>query len=112
VTDWKRLLLRRLVRTRRDDAPPELICREVVEMVTAYLDDALAPGPRAALERHLADCPHCDAYFAQIRLVREAAGRVEPEDVPPQARRELLDLFARWQADGPESGAGAGTSDG
>jgi anti-sigma factor RsiW len=110
VTDWRRFLPRRLVRDRRDGAP-ELLCREAVEMVTAYLDEALAPEARAVLERHLADCAHCSEYFAQIRLVREAAGRVEPEDVPPQARRELMDLFARWQAD-PESGADADASDG
>jgi anti-sigma factor RsiW len=80
----------------------ELVCREVVELVTAYLDDALEPGPRAALERHLSGCPHCTEYFAQIRLVRQTAGRVEPEDLTNDARRDLMALFQQWQAD-PES---------
>ena len=82
----------------------DLVCREVVELVTAYLDDALEPGPRAALERHLAGCPHCTEYFAQIRLVRQTAARVEPEDLAPDARRDLMALYRQWQSD-PESAA-------
>ncbi len=91
----------------------ELVCREMVELVTAYLDDALEPGRRAALERHLAGCPHCTEYFAQIRLVQRTAGRVEPEDLSTDARRDLLTLFQQWQAD-PGSAAGrdeAGSAD-
>ena len=88
----------------------DLVCREVVELVTAYLDDALEPGPRAALERHLAGCPHCTEYFAQIRLVRQTAARVEPEDLAPDARRDLMALYAQWRAD-PESESAEGSPD-
>jgi anti-sigma factor RsiW len=73
-----------------------------VELVTAYLDDALEPGRRAALERHLANCPHCSEYFAQIRLVRQTAAQVQPEDLTPAARRDLTALYLQWRAD-PES---------
>ena len=83
-------------RTRRQ---AELVCREAVELMTAYLDDALEPDSRAAFERHLAACPHCSAYLAQIQLVREAAGRVEPEDVPARARQDLMALYQSWRAD-------------
>ncbi|HEX4791490.1 MAG TPA: zf-HC2 domain-containing protein [Actinospica sp.] len=102
MTDWRRFVPRRRApagRLAAGAAAPELVCREVVELVTAYLDDALEPAQRAALERHLVTCPHCTEYFAQISLVREAAGRVEPEDVAPRARQDLMDLFTRWQAD-------------
>jgi anti-sigma factor RsiW len=91
---------------RRRTRDPELACREMVELMTAYLDDALEPGQRAAFERHLASCPHCTEYLAQIRLVQEAAGRVEPEDVAPEARQDLMALYAQWRAD-PESGPAA-----
>ena len=86
-------------------AAGELVCREVVELVTAYLDDALEPGQRAALERHLSGCPHCTEYFAQIRLVQNTAGRVEPEDLTTDARRDLMALYQQWRAD-PESASG------
>jgi anti-sigma factor RsiW len=95
---------------RRRTRDAELVCREMVELMTAYLDDALEPGQRAAFERHLAACPHCTEYLAQIRLVQEAAGRVEPEDVAPEARQDLMALYAQWRAD-PESGPAEGSAE-
>ena len=37
----------------------ELACREVVELVTAYLDDGLAPSDRERFEEHLVFCDGC-----------------------------------------------------
>jgi len=100
----RRFTLRRRARRDQGSAPDELVCREVVELVTAYLDDALEPAQRAALERHLAVCPHCTEYFAQIKLVRAAAGRVTSTDIAPQAKQDLMALYERWRAD-PDSAA-------
>ena len=36
----------------------DLACIELVELVTAYLDDALAPAERARLEAHRASRTH------------------------------------------------------
>ena len=91
---------------RRRSRDAEFVCREMVELMTAYLDDALEPAQHAAFERHLAACPHCAEYLAQIKLVRETAGRVEPEDVAPEARRDLMALYEQWRAD-PESASGS-----
>jgi hypothetical protein len=89
------------------EAEAELVCREAVELVTAYQEDALEAGPRAALERHLEKCPHCRQYFAQIGLVRQTASRVEPEDLSADARRDLMALYRDWRAD-PQSGSEEG----
>ena len=87
----------KLFRFRRRD---EIVCREAVELVTAYLDDALEPAQRAALERHLAACPHCSEYFAQIRTVQQTAAHVEPEDLSADARRDLTALYLQWRDEG------------
>jgi anti-sigma factor RsiW len=89
----------RLTRWFKPRRHTELVCREAVELVTAYLDEALEPGQRAALERHLAGCPHCHEYFAQIQAVRQTAARVEPEDLPADARRDLMALYLQWRDD-------------
>jgi anti-sigma factor RsiW len=38
----------------------DLRCRELVELVTDYLEGALAPAERARFEAHVADCPGCE----------------------------------------------------
>lgn len=74
-----------------------LVCRRAVALMTDYLDDALSPRDRARLEDHLAACPHCGEYLAQMRAIIDAAGRVEPDDLPPDALDELVGLYRSWR---------------
>lgn len=74
-----------------------LVCRRAVALMTDYLDDALSPRDRARLEDHLAACPHCGEYLAQMRAIVDAAGRVEPDDLPPDALDELVGLYRSWR---------------
>jgi len=76
-----------------------LICQEVVEMVTDYLEGALSRGERRRLEAHLADCPHCAEYLAQIRATIRLTGRLEPADLTPEMRDDLGELYRRWRTD-------------
>lgn len=51
--------------TTRPRAGP-LTCREVVELLTDHLEDALPPDERAHFEAHLDACPGCRAYVDQV----------------------------------------------
>ena len=76
----------------------DLVCREAIAMVADYLDDALPSRDRARLERHLADCPHCREYVAQLEATIAATGLIEPEDLPDEVVDELVELYRRWKA--------------
>jgi len=80
--------------------PRELPCQQVVEMVTDYLEGALSPADRRRLEAHLAGCPHCTEYLAQMRETIQLAGRITPEDLTPQMRTDLTDIYRRWRTEG------------
>ena len=90
----------RFPRLRARSRQPELVCQQVVELVTDYLEDALSAADRRRFERHLAGCPHCTEYLAQMRETILLAGRVAPEDLTPVMRTELTDLYRRWRAEG------------
>jgi anti-sigma factor RsiW len=77
---------------------PELSCRELVELVTDYLEGALPPAEVRRFDAHLATCPHCGRYLEQIRAAVKAAGRVGEEAWPPGATAELLRAFRSWKA--------------
>ena len=62
-------------------APPDLQCREFVELVTAYLDDALPDDERARVDHHLEGCQGCRTVLAQWRSVIDLAGRLTQADV-------------------------------
>lgn len=74
-----------------------LVCRQAVALMTDYLDGALSARDRARLEEHLAECPHCSEYLTQIQATVAAAGRVEPDDLAPEALDELVSLYRGWR---------------
>ncbi|HEX5922982.1 MAG TPA: zf-HC2 domain-containing protein [Baekduia sp.] len=80
--------------------PGDLVCREMVELVTAYLDDGLDTGDRARFETHIAACEHCSAYLAQMRVTLRVVGHIDPDALEPEVERELLDAFRTWKAGG------------
>ena len=49
--------------------------------MTDYLEGSLSARDRTRLEGHLAACPHCSEYLAQIRATIDTAGNVQPEDL-------------------------------
>ena len=82
-----RLLLRR-----------DLVCQQAVELVTDYLEGALSQRARRRFEAHLAGCPHCTEYLAQMRETIRLAGRLEPEDLTSEQRDEFVELYRRWRS--------------
>jgi anti-sigma factor RsiW len=64
-----------------------------------YLDGRLPPRDIERLEAHLAGCPHCSEYLAQLRVTIDALGRAEPDVLSDDALDELVQLYRRWCAD-------------
>ena len=77
----------------------DLVCQQAVELVTDYLEGTLSWLARRRFEAHLAGCPHCTEYLAQMRETISLSGRLVPEDLTPQMRDEFVDLFRRWQSE-------------
>jgi anti-sigma factor RsiW len=79
-----------------DHATAELTCQQLVELVTEYFDGALPPPDRARFEAHLADCPGCEAYLAQMRTTLEVVGATAALEARPEVSA-LLQAFRDWK---------------
>jgi len=75
----------------------DIVCQQAVELVTDYLEGSLSGRERRRFEAHLRACPNCSAYLEQIRMTIELSGAIEPEDLTPEARQDLTDLYRRWR---------------
>ena len=75
-----------------------LVCREAVALVTDYLEGRLDARDAARLEAHLAACPHCSEYLAQMRVTIDALGHVEVDALSDDALDDLVDLYRAWRA--------------
>jgi anti-sigma factor RsiW len=77
----------------------EMSCRELVEVVTDYLEGRLPDQDRVRLEAHLAECPYCEEYIAQMRETIEALGELpRAESLDARTERQLLEAFRGWRA--------------
>ena len=73
-----------------------LDCNEFVELVTAYLEDALEPADRQRVLDHLDLCDGCSTYLEQIRATVRAVGDLPaPGALPDTGRERLLEAFRR-----------------
>ena len=73
----------------RAAVPADVTCRELVALVTGYLDGVLPAGWRAGLDRHLAVCDGCTTYLQQIGATIDALARVDRDQRPPQPVAEI-----------------------
>ncbi len=70
-------------------------CRETVELVSDYLEDALGPETREHVELHLMRCAGCRTYLEQMRTTVALSGRIEHDSLSDELRKALLEAFRR-----------------
>jgi predicted anti-sigma-YlaC factor YlaD len=78
----------------------ELTCREMVELMSDYLEGALADRDRALFEQHLVLCDGCTAYLDQTRRTVALVGRLRQNALDPTFRGRLLETFRVWKRTG------------
>jgi anti-sigma factor RsiW len=74
-------------------SPSDVVCREVVERLTDYLEDAMPAADRAAIDAHLAGCDGCTNALDQLRRTIRITGTLGLDDVPEAQRDALLAIF-------------------
>ena len=74
-----------------------LACRDLVDIVTDYLEGALPRRQRARVERHLSECSGCSAYLDQMRETIRLTGRLRDGDIPRPVRDALVNGFLDWR---------------
>ena len=78
------------------DQSRPMTCVALVELVTDYLEGALAPAEAARFEAHLVSCPHCRVYLEQMRLTIRALGCLPADALPAAAVETLLEHYRGW----------------
>jgi anti-sigma factor RsiW len=75
----------------------QLSCQELVELVTDYIEGALAEEERLRFEDHISRCGACTIYVEQIRRTISLLGHLPDDALSPEAERELLEAFQGWK---------------
>lgn len=75
----------------------DLPCRELIQLVTEYLEGTLDPHLRRRFDAHLATCPGCQTYLEQLHETIRLCGQLHREDVDPAVLAELTRTFRGWR---------------
>jgi anti-sigma factor RsiW len=81
-----------------DDITSDLACKELVEIITDYLEGTLPARDRARFDTHLMTCPPCREYVAEMHTTLRLTGRLTVESISPATRDQLLRAFRRMKA--------------
>jgi predicted anti-sigma-YlaC factor YlaD len=100
-THMRRLLDRILMKRRPPTgAPKKLDCRDVVVLVTDYLEEQLQPELHLSFEEHVAGCIGCQNYVEQMRRTIEMLRTLTEEPMFPETQEDLLQIFRTWKKNG------------
>ena len=75
----------------------KMTCKDLVELVTDYLEGTLPDDVHMSMERHLPGCDGCTNYLEQMRQTIRLTGQVREETLSPQQHDDLLQLFRDWK---------------
>jgi len=76
----------------------QISCADCLELMTDYLEEALAPADVERMRAHLTDCEACTVFLDQLRATIRIAGGGEPDAEFPVAQdrlEALVELFRR-----------------
>jgi anti-sigma factor RsiW len=74
----------------------EITCRDVVELITDYLEGSMPSEQRLRFEQHLAFCFSCVEYLDQMRQTIRAMGAIKEDDLDPELRDAMLRVFREF----------------
>ena len=75
-----------------------MLCRHTVDHLLDYEEGTLSQPLRAALERHLAECPRCVEFLRSYRETPHIVRRATAAELPPEVSgRVWARLAAAWE---------------
>ena len=84
-------------------------CKDVVEQLGDYLEDAMAADLKASLEQHLSHCSTCqvilDSTRKTIRIVTESGSFEVPGDLSEQIIAKIMKAIPGGSGGKPPSGS-------
>jgi anti-sigma factor RsiW len=74
----------------------DIACRDLLELISGFLDDALPADTRQAVATHLEACDGCTMVLDEFRSTIEMTGMLSEEQITPEQRETLLAAFREW----------------
>lgn len=75
-----------------------LSCEDLMQRTSEYLDEALPPGEREALDRHLATCAGCTRHLRDLLQTIQRLRSLPREPMPSDMKERLREALHSRQS--------------
>jgi len=75
-----------------------LTCKDFLNELSDYLDDALDPEVRARLHQHVTECPNCWVILDTTQKTIRVYKGMEPQNIPTDLHSRLMSALQRKMA--------------
>jgi anti-sigma factor RsiW len=74
-------------------------CKDFLHELGEYLDDTTDPTTRAALEKHITECPNCWVVFDTCKKTIQVYKGMDPQPLPDPVHDRLMKALQRKAVD-------------
>ena len=75
-----------------------LTCKDFLKELSDFLDDSLDPNIRAALNKHVEECPNCWVILDTTQRTIKVYKGLEPQTIPPDIHTRLMTALQKKMA--------------
>ena len=75
-----------------------LTCKEFLQELSDYLDDAIDAELRSKLEKHITECPNCWVIADTTRKTIQIYKGMEPYNIPAEVESRLMKALEKKMA--------------
>ena len=79
-----------------------LTCKDFLKELSDFLDDTLDPSIRAALNKHVKECPNCWVILDTTQRTIKVYKGLEPQTIPPDIHTRLMTALQKKMAATPK----------
>jgi heterodisulfide reductase subunit B len=77
-----------------------LTCKDFLNELSDFLDETLDPNVRAALDKHVNECPNCWVILDTTQRTIKVYKGLEPQSIPPDIHSRLMSALQKKMSAG------------
>ncbi|MBI1747530.1 MAG: zf-HC2 domain-containing protein [Acidobacteria bacterium] len=79
----------------KPDVPmsPMITCRQVIELLSDYINRELSPEDKTELDQHLQGCQNCGTFLYTLRQSVDLLKDLKEEDIPEEVNARLRNFL-------------------
>ena len=82
-------------RSTKPKRPTKEPCKQIADLLLAYINDELSPRRKRDFQQHLKICPDCVNFLKTYKKTIQATSTLYPEEIPSKVQDNIWQFIRR-----------------